>query len=197
MNNMTEETIQIKAEKWASKSHSSTNHFYNDMPYRFHLEMVVGYAEKYLDLVPEHLQDTVLAACWAHDLIEDCRKTYNDVRGVLGIEVAEIVYALTNEKGKNRKDRANKAYYEGIRNAKGAIFVKLCDRLANIKYSVEHGSKMADAYRREHMNFLSELYKSQYDPMYKELQDLLTIEPNVQECDATKLPNEQNDGLIK
>lgn len=184
---MKEETILIKAEKWATKAHSDTNHLYNGMPYRFHLEMVVGYAEKYLELTPEPLHETILAACWAHDVIEDCRKTYNDVKEVLGVDVAEIVYALTNEKGKNRKERANKKYYEGIKNTPCAIFVKLCDRLANVKYSVEDGGKMADAYRREHMNFLAELYKSQYNPMYKELQDLLTSEQNPERSAANTL----------
>jgi hypothetical protein len=48
---------------------------------------------------------------------------------------SEIVYALTNEKGRNRKERAGKRYYEGIRNTPYAPFVKMCDRMANIRYS--------------------------------------------------------------
>ena len=38
-----------------------------------------------------------------HDVIEDARQIYNDVRQQLGETVAELAYSLTNEKGRNRK----------------------------------------------------------------------------------------------
>lgn len=50
-------------------------------------------------------------------------------------DVADIVYAVTNEKGKNRSERANEKYYQGIRENKLAVIVKICDRLANALYS--------------------------------------------------------------
>ena len=62
---------------------------------------------------------TIRMSCWSHDLIEDTRTSYNDVRNKLGVFVADIVYAVSNEKGKTRKERANDKYYEGIRNTKG------------------------------------------------------------------------------
>jgi len=62
------------------------------------------------------LLSACMTACWGHDLIEDCRVSYNDVKDALGQEAADIIYAVTNEKGKNRKERANDKYYEGIRN---------------------------------------------------------------------------------
>jgi (p)ppGpp synthase/HD superfamily hydrolase len=103
------------------------------------------------------LRDACLTACWGHDLIEDCRVSYNDVVSNLGLEAADIVYALTNEKGKSRNDRANDRYYEGIRNTPGAVFVKLCDRIANVQYSSMTGSRMFEMYKKENNNFMIKL----------------------------------------
>ena len=33
-----------------------------------------------------------------HDVIEDCRETYNDVNKATNEEIPELAYALTNEK---------------------------------------------------------------------------------------------------
>ena len=60
-------------------------------------------------------------------------------------------------KGKNRKERANDKYYEGIRNTDGAIFVKLCDRIANVQYSKMTKSRMFEMYKKENMEFLKGL----------------------------------------
>jgi (p)ppGpp synthase/HD superfamily hydrolase len=103
------------------------------------------------------LQDACLLATWGHDLIEDTRVSYNDVEAHLGQEAADIIYAVTNEKGKNRKERANDKYYEGIRNTPGAVFVKLCDRIANVQYSKMTRSRMFEMYWKENDEFMTRL----------------------------------------
>ena len=40
------------------------------------------------------------------------------------------------KKGRNRGERANDLYYQGIRQTKFASFIKMCDRLANIQYTM-------------------------------------------------------------
>jgi len=100
------------------------------------------------------LRTACLRAAWGHDLIEDTRVSYNDVKEQLGQEAADIIYAVTNEKGKNRKERANEKYYEGIRNTPGAVFVKLCDRIANVQYSKMTGSRMFEMYKKENDSFI-------------------------------------------
>jgi len=121
------------------------------------------------------LRGACTLACWGHDLIEDCRVSYNDVKDALGQEVADIVYAVTNEKGKNRKERANDKYYEGIRNTPGAVFVKLCDRIANVQYSKMTGSRMFEMYKKENINFMIKLDRqvnNPYEEMYQYLINL-------------------------
>ena len=167
--------------KWVLAQHNSTNHMYDTyLPYEFHLRMVVGVAEKYLYLIPDfnngrqaNREDIILGA-WGHDLIEDTRVSYNDVKKVLGFTAAEIIYAVSNEKGKTRKERANAAYYKGIRQTPGAIFVKLCDRIANVQYSKMTGSKMFEMYKKENSNFIQELgwFGDVTDPNYELFCDL-------------------------
>ena len=134
--------------------HAETNHLYDSMPYQFHLESVVAFGEKFIHLIPEADQYDVLVACAGHDLIEDARQTYNDVKLRFGERAADIIYALTNEKGKTRAERANDKYYDGIRSTTYAPFVKLCDRLANVAYSKSKGSRMLSKYREENDGFL-------------------------------------------
>ena len=73
----------------------------------------------------------------------------------------EIVYALTNEKGRNRAERANEKYFEGIRETPYAPFIKLVDRLANISYSSSGNNAanqhMKTVYRNELPHFLDAL----------------------------------------
>jgi (p)ppGpp synthase/HD superfamily hydrolase len=149
---------------WILEQHKSTNHQYDTyLPYEFHLRMVSNTAQEFIESVPDRndgetsFRGSVLMAAWGHDLIEDTRVSYNDVKNHLGQEAADIIYALTNEKGKNRKERANDKYYEGIRNTPGAVFVKLCDRIANVQYSKMTGSRMFEMYKKENNHFLDSL----------------------------------------
>ena len=152
--------------KWVIAQHEGTNHMYDKyLPYEFHLRMVANAASKFMHLmVPKdklHPGNSVsidlTLAAWGHDLIEDTRLSYNDVKETLGHNAAEIIYAVSNEKGKNRKERANEKYYEGIRNTSGAVFVKLCDRIANVQYSKMTGSRMFEMYRKENDEFMTSL----------------------------------------
>jgi (p)ppGpp synthase/HD superfamily hydrolase len=189
----------MNRQQWCIDKHKETNHMYDTyLPYEFHLRMVAnvgntykhlldGYKEYYTgDLIVNPVQQISLlsacmTACWGHDLIEDCRVSYNDVKDALGQEAADIIYAVTNEKGKNRKERANDKYYEGIRNTPGAVFVKLCDRIANVQYSKMTGSRMFEMYKKENTEFTKALglrgdgveYPGhEYYQMYKYLNNL-------------------------
>ena len=152
--------------------HASVNHAYDRIrPYGFHLDMVVNWVRKYIEVVCVSEQDIlpIYFAAFYHDSIEDARLSYNDVmkiaKGLMDEEQAylatEIVYALTNEKGRNRAERANEKYYAGIREIPYAPFVKLADRLANTSYAFSKGTadslRMSKVYREELPGFLEAL----------------------------------------
>ena len=179
--------------EWIFKQHSDTNHYYDGyIPYKFHLKMTLQVYEDFKHLLPKNLitleeeeypnnwiltditHRVVRMACWGHDLIEDTRTSYNDVNAKLGVQVADIVYAVSNEKGKSRKERANDKYYEGIRETPGAVFVKLCDRIANVQYSKMTKSRMFEMYKKENINFMICLGRvHQNDGPYEEMYQYL------------------------
>lgn len=161
-----------QARKYAIKCHRDASHLYDGLPYWNHLYAVVGVAERFGHLIPQESWETVISSCWCHDVIEDTRQTYNDVKAATNEQVAEIVYALTNEKGKNRKERANAKYYFGIKTTPFATFVKMCDRIANVEYSIQTGSRMYEVYQKER-EFAATLYDRHYLEMFEHLQDLL------------------------
>lgn len=165
--------VHLNARKYAEKCHKDVNHLYDGKPYEVHLKMAYDYGIKYIDLIPLIDAGDVIAAIWAHDLIEDARQTYNDVKRALNVQVAELVYAVTNGKGKNRSERADHNYYKGIRDVEYATFVKLCDRLANIKYSIESKSSMLKVYNQEMSEFKIMLYDEKYDAMFRECELML------------------------
>ena len=144
---------------WVLSQHRDTNHMYDKyLPYEFHLRMVVEVAKKFQHLITYTADlDHVILGAWGHDLIEDTRVSYNVVKQEIGEMAADIVYACSNEKGKNRKARANDQYYDGIRTTPYAVFVKLCDRIANVQYSKMSGSRMFEMYHAENPDFMAQL----------------------------------------
>ena len=153
----------------AHKLHESVNQTYDEThPYGFHLDMVVDSVYKYGHEVCASESDILplFFGAYYHDSIEDARLTYNDVMKIAAQHMsqeqafmaAEIVYALTNDKGRTRAERAGEKYYKGIRKTPYAPFVKLADRLANITYSTlhsnKHNARMKTIYREELPHFL-------------------------------------------
>jgi (p)ppGpp synthase/HD superfamily hydrolase len=158
-----------KSKTYGTQCHRQASHYYDAKPYEVHLQMVYDIANEFIYLVPENDRDNVLAACWVHDTIEDCRQTYNDVKAHTNETVAELAYAVTNEKGKTRKERANDKYFTGIRNTPNATFLKLCDRIANYEYSKQNNSSATPMYEKEMENFIEQLYDEKYEEMFARL----------------------------
>ena len=167
-----EEILLAMAQNYGSECHENVNHTYGGETYDIHLRLVFSFANKYSHLLTENVTET-LASAWTHDVIEDCRETYNDVKEKLGEVIAEITYALTNLKGKTREERAGPAYYEGIKAVEGAVFIKVCDRLANTMYSKNRKSSMFKKYKDEYPHFKKELYQERYREMFEELEELM------------------------
>ena len=159
----------------AHQLHEHVNQHYDKVhPYGFHLDMVVDSVYKYGYEVCAEEKDVLplFFGAYYHDSIEDARQTYNDVTATARqymneqqtYMAAEIAYALTNDKGRNRAERAGEKYYQGIRETPYAPFVKLADRLANISYSFTHRSDsnahMKGVYQKELPNFLEAITTS-------------------------------------
>lgn len=168
--------------------HASVNQTYDDdKPYGVHLDMVAQSVFDYgyevcateCDLLP------LFFGVYFHDSIEDARLTYNDVvrqarlwmNEEQAVVAAEIVYALTNDKGRTREQRAGEHYYAGIRQTPYAPFTKLADRLANTRYSFLHSNQanrhMQTVYRQEMAHFLQVITVDNPDPRFSLPQEML------------------------
>lgn len=163
----------------AHELHASVGQTYGDsLPYGVHLDMVATAVADFADDICERVEDVIPLwfGSYFHDSIEDARLTYNDVRRVArrymterqALMATEIVYALTNEKGRSRAERANEKYYAGIRTTPYAPFVKLADRLANMRFSAsgddEGNRHMREVYRKELPHFLEAISQMSDDP---------------------------------
>lgn len=162
--------------KEANEVHTNVNQTYSSrkLPYFVHLEAVAVAAKRYAHYITTNEDDVlpVIFGAYFHDSIEDARLTYNDLLKIaknigLSDEQAklgtEIVYALTNEKGKTRAERANERYYSYIRWTKYAPLVKLCDRYANIFFGAmnkeedENSMRMYKVYKKEMEHFIKSI----------------------------------------
>lgn len=156
----------------AHKVHADVNQAYDKVhPYGFHLDMVADGVHEYGHSVCAEESDVLplFFGAYFHDSIEDARQSYNDVMKIArqwlddrqALTATEIVFALTNDKGRTRAERAGEKYYQGIRETPYAPFVKLADRLANITYSSTHDNKtnvrMKEVYRHELPAFLADI----------------------------------------
>ncbi len=156
--------IAEKSRLYALECHRKKNNLYDGKPYEYHLYMVDDVIEEFIDLIEEEHRDDVRGGGWTHDTIEDCGETFNDVKKATNEEVAELAYALTNEKGKTRAERANPKYYKGIRRKARAKFLKLADRIANVRYSKQKEGKagMFKKYQQENPKFIWGLIKPEW-----------------------------------
>lgn len=136
-------------------------------PYKKHLDDVVevlkrfGFSGKYI------------VAGYLHDIIEDTALSYNKVKKHFGLEVAEMVYCVTDELGRDREEKKRKTLPKTASNP-SAIILKLGDRIANI----EHGGKI-DMYKEEYDQFKGALYLNTPEDgvkMWKHLDKLLKVE---------------------
>ena len=150
-----------EARQVAIKTHG-TQDYDGIFPYEKHLDDAVEVLERFSIIHPKYL-----CACYLHDSIEDGSISYNKVKSYFGFEVAEMVFCVTDEMGRNREEKKAKTLPKTASNS-DAVIIKLADRIANI----EHGGKI-DMYRVEYEAFKAALYQDPVDPLAEPLWDHL------------------------
>ena len=156
-------TLEEKAKFFAISAHNSVYQYYGNCLYSEHLCDTVDNVKEYAHLYPDINLELAICIMWCHDIIEDARVTYNDVLNVLGKEVADGAFALTNNTGKSRKERADPAYYAKILKEGITVqFCKICDRIANMKNGKKLKHKMFDGYKKELDGFQKQVDPANY-----------------------------------
>lgn len=104
---------------------------YSDAPYLLHLFDVYNVLLQF-----RHTQPELLAAALLHDVIEDTPVHYRQVLEATNETVAEVVYACTDELGRNRRERKERTHAHlhvwTTQRGESALTVKLADWIANV-----------------------------------------------------------------
>lgn len=163
------DAMNLRSFQVAMEYHDKTGCTYDGQSYSVHLLGVLRVAVRHSKLLNSIEYDDALDICALHDVIEDCRVSYNDLSKRFNKQVAENVYLVSCEKGRDRKERNSKTYVN-IKGHKLATFAKLCDRIANTTYSFYTGSAMYKKYQSEFSDFMVALRtNNELDPLWTEL----------------------------
>ncbi len=120
-------------------------------PYIVHLEKVVSNVKKFGYGNDENL----VIAAYLHDIVEDTETTIEEITALFGQDVASLVHGVTDEPGKNRKERKQNTYPK-IKGNERITALKLCDRIANVEYnSGEDKERYLAMYQKEQSSFES------------------------------------------
>lgn len=162
------ETIEV-AKAFANLLHMDAGQTYDKAPYITHCQAVVGVLLNF-----NETDKSILAAAYLHDVVEDCGVSLATIEDIFGPKIKELVYAVTDEPGANRKERKEKTYKK-ILTVKDAVKIKLADRIANVTHSVESGNeRMFRMYVKERVDFEMALMEDdapEIEPYWDSLKD--------------------------
>ena len=119
-------TNALKALDYAVKAHEGQKRKKSDTPYIYHPLNMACHA-----LSMGIREDSVIAACLLHDVVEDCGKTVDELP--VNEEARDIVRLLTREQTTDaNRDKVMKAYYKAIEANPKAALIKCLDRCNNL-----------------------------------------------------------------
>lgn len=185
---MSKDLRKARAIKLVMERHNPTQ-TYDEFPYIVHCLQV-------LDVLVEFGYSNDEALCLAgilHDILEDTATSFKDIQKLFvgaydeayndmlsitkfGADVAELVYCVTDELGRNRKERHINTYPKTSSNPR-AVYLKLADRIANTRWAKNSSFRsMFGMYRDEYEDFKAALWKPENDcEMWQELDRLYGI----------------------
>ena len=169
---MADKDIVRKAFIFALEAHGDQR--YDRFPYAYHLYSTV----EILKFYGFHSKDLV-AAAWLHDVLEDTDVHYSEIKNQFGPYIAELVYALTDEVGRNRHEKYEKTKGK-LASYVDALPVKLADKIANVEASKQYPEKgLYKVYKEAFPKFYEDFKNhSSYkmEPMWERLHKLFNLE---------------------
>ncbi len=139
---------------FATERHEGQVRKYTGEPYINHPKAVVDIVKT----VPH--TDSMIAAAWLHDTVEDTSATHNDILNTFGVEVCYLVEMLTDVSKPSDGNRSVRKSIDREHSAKStppAMTIKLADLINNSESIVERDPKFAETYIEEKMLLLDVL----------------------------------------
>lgn len=128
-----------------------TDQKYGEYPYVKHLDDVYNVLLRY-----GFTHEFFKTVAYLHDVLEDTKCTFQELKEEFGAAVAFTVERVTNEPGKNRKERSEKTYPK-TREDQFSVVLKLADRIANVEESIRTKSPLFKMYKKEFDSFVDGL----------------------------------------
>lgn len=135
----------------------------------YHEDREPGYFDDHVMAVVREVQKhtnaiKVIQTAVFHDLLEDTDCTGPTILDKFGYAVYFFTECLTDEPGKNRKERKWRTYHK-IRRSRMTILVKLCDRIDNLRRCLRDPQvRFSKMYLNEDLTFRSALWDNQEWP---------------------------------
>lgn len=150
--------LETAARRFASDRHRGQKRKYTDDPYILHPQAV---ADIVRSVTPD---ESMLAAAWLHDVLEDCRRPGENLALLLfntfGSYVWAMVAGLTDtEIGTNRADRKAKSCARLAKVWPETQTIKLADLIHNSASIMQYDPKFAKVYLAEKRDLLKVLTK--------------------------------------
>lgn len=143
--------IVKEAADFAIQAHGDQKRKYTGQPYYVHLDEVVNI------LIDADMPETVEAAGYLHDVLEDTPVTEEDLRAKFGPLVTGFVKEVTDvskpEDG-NRAVRKEKDRQHLANSSPAGAAIKLADLISNAKDIVKHDPSFARVYLKEKLELL-------------------------------------------
>ena len=146
-----------RAKVFAAEAHKGQLRKYTGEAYFYHVNNVA------LAVFAAKGSETMVAAAYLHDVVEDTKYTIEDIGELFGLEVAELVYDLTDHftsKNYPNWNRAKRKYHEAKRLgkvSKDAKLIKWCDLADNTSTIVKYDPGFAKIYLKEKAYTLEEM----------------------------------------
>ncbi|MEN6550107.1 MAG: HD domain-containing protein [Armatimonadia bacterium] len=116
-----------------------------------------------------------VAAIYIHDVSEDCGVPFRVINYIFGAEVAKLVEELTNHEHSPNMCRADRKMADRVRLvgvSREAKFLKLIDRIDNLKDIEDKSPEFARLYRQESRLLLDNCLRGVHPELEKELEAL-------------------------
>lgn len=158
----------IAARQFAFHRHDVyCNQWYDEkmgLRYSYHLQMVADVGTRFIHLVKREDRVRFMILLYCHDIVEDGRITFNELRKVIGDKFSmDVIKISVDPRGITKEDRLSDSYYEEVSGDFVVGLAKLCDRIANLEHGVMTG-EIFHSYR----NSIGKLRKHFINDVYEE-----------------------------
>ena len=160
------------ARTWCIRAHGNQK-YARVLPYSVHLDAAAEVALRFGITRP-----AILLAILGHDVVEDTKKRIWDF-WLAGFPLASclMIWLVTDKAGATREERKRKTL-PWIALSRDAVLVKLCDRIANVEFSIRNKEKKFARHVAEYAFFRACLYNPAHKQalaMWHHLDDLIYV----------------------